>query len=221
MPTTVLGYVRVSTSTQTAAAQVAAIRAECERRGWDLVGVAEDHARSGATLDRPGLIEALDRIAGGEADGLVAAALDRVSRSTIDLAELLAWFTEHGAMLVALDLGMDTSSPAGRLVATVIGAVAEWERETIRVRTREGMAFRRAQGRPTGRPAVADRPELADRIRTMRQAGMSLRKIADTLNEEGVPTLRGAERWRASSVQTASGYRRPYAARRRLGMPAL
>lgn len=216
----VLGYVRVSTPEQNVASQAAAIRAECDRRGWQLLDVIEDHAQSAATLNRPGLAAALERIAAGEAHGLVAARLDRVSRSTIDLADLLAWFTERGSMLVALDLGIDTSSPSGRLVATVIGAVAEWERETIATRTREGLAIVRAQGRPTGRPSVADRPELTARIRAMRGAGMSMQAIADTLNAEGVPTLRGASQWRPSSVQTASGYRRPPATRRRLGLPA-
>ncbi len=62
-----------------------------------------------------------------------------------------------------------------------------------------------------GRPAVADRPELVERIRQMRSDGMSLQAIANKLNEEGIPTARGAEAWRTSSVQVAVGYERPQA----------
>lgn len=212
--TSVLGYARVSTPQQDTAAQNAAIRADCERRGWHLVEVIEDGARSGATLDRPGFRAALARIEAGEVDGLVFARLDRVTRSFMDLASILAWFTERQAKLVAIDLGIDTSRPEGRLVAHVIGAVAEWERETIGLRTRESLAALREQGRPTGRPAVADVPELAARIRGMHGDGMTLSGIARTLNAEGVPTLRGAREWRASSVQTITGYRRPRSNRR-------
>jgi DNA invertase Pin-like site-specific DNA recombinase len=163
---------------------------------------------------------ALQRISSGEAVGLVAARLDRVARSAIDLADILAWFTRHGVMLVALDLGIDTSSPSGRLVASVIGAVAEWERDTIAARTRDGLAVVRAEGRPTGRPAVTDRPDLTARIKTLRASGMTLQAIADVLNDERVPTLRGASAWRPSSVQTAAGYRRPPAPRHPVGLPA-
>jgi DNA invertase Pin-like site-specific DNA recombinase len=219
MRTSVLGYARVSTSEQSVEAQETAIRDECKRRGWQLLDVIVDHAHSGDTLDRPGLRTALSRIARGDAAGLVSARLDRVSRSTIDLGDLLVWFKDRRAMLVALDLGIDTSTASGRLVATVIGAVAEWERDTIAARTREGLAVIRAQGRPIGRPAVADNPELAARIRSMHDAGMSLRTIAKQLNTEGVPTLRGAAQWRPSSVQTAVGYRRPPVQRRRLDLP--
>lgn len=214
-PTTVLGYARVSTPKQDIAAQEAAMRDYCRHRdGWDLLDVIADEAKSGATLEREGFKRALQRIEAGEADGLIVARLDRVTRSFMDLASVLAWFTECDASLIAIDLGIDTSHPAGRLVANVIGAVAQWERETIGIRTREGLAALRAQGRPTGRPAVADMPEVAARIRDMHAEGMTLSAIARTLNAEGVPTLRGAKQWRASSVQTATGYRRPQKARR-------
>jgi uncharacterized protein (DUF433 family) len=64
-------------------------------------------------------------------------------------------------------------------------------------------------GRAGGRPAVADRPLLQRRIAMMRASGMTLQAIADTLNREGIPTLRGGSEWRPSSVQAAVGYRRP------------
>ncbi len=62
---------------------------------------------------------------------------------------------------------------------------------------------------PAGRSAVSDLPELQRRIAEMREQGMTLQAIADVLNDEGVPTVRGGARWRPSSVQRATGYRRP------------
>ena len=109
----------------------------------------------------------------------------------------------------ALDLGVDTSTPAGHEVAATLITLGDWEHERIARRTRSGLAEVRASGRPAGRPAVADRPDLVQRITAMRGANMTLQAIADQLNSEGVPTLRGGAMWRPSSVQAALGYRRP------------
>ena len=125
-----LGYARVSTAEQARTgygleAQVSAIEAECQRRGWDLAETIMDEGESGGTLERRGLERALANIAGGEADGLVVSRLDRLSRSVVDFARLVEWFEQEAqAMLVALDLGVDTSTPAGRLVANVLALVA-------------------------------------------------------------------------------------------------
>ena len=222
----VVGYVRVSTSEQGhsglgISAQEAAIRTAVEQHGWTLVEIITDKASSGKNLDRPGLARALDLIATGKAGGLVAAKLDRISRSVIDFATLVEWFLRAGAALVAIDVGVDTSTPGGKLVANVFASVAEWERETIAARTKDGLAALRARGRPISRPAVSDNPELAERIRALRQAGASYQAIADTLNAEGVPTLRGAAAWRVSSVQAAAGYRRPPARKRTAELPRI
>lgn len=226
-PERLIAYVRVSTEEQASsglglAAQQTAVLQEIERRGWQLAELVRDEGQSAGTLDRPGLRHALQAIASGQADGLVVAKLDRLSRSVVDFGLLLEWFTEAGATLVALDLSIDTSTPGGRLVANVFAAVAEWERDTIAARTRAGLAALRSQGRPTGRPAVADRPELATRIREMREReGLTLQQIADHLNAERVPTLRGGERWRPSSVQTAAGWQRRRPRRKATELPSV
>ncbi len=75
--------------------------------------------------------------------------------------------------------------------------------------TRRSLADRRRAGLPVGRPSVADRPELADRIRAMAADGMTLRQITDVLNTEGVPTARGGTEWRPSALQGVLGYERP------------
>ena len=88
-------------------------------------------------------------------------------------------------------------------------SVGQWESRRIGEQTRKGLAAARATRGKTGRPAVEDVPHLKERIAAMRAEGMTLQAIADKLNEEGVPTLRGGSQWRPSSVQAAAGYRRP------------
>ncbi len=125
---------------------------------------------------------ALERMAAEEVAGLVAARLDRLSRSVVDFARLMAWCDDAGCSLVAIDMGIDTSSPAGRLVAS---AVAAWERETIAQRTRDAASVRRAQGGVMGLPGVRNsRPDLAARITQERAGGSKWQAIADRLNAD-------------------------------------
>src|SRR5207244_1141151 len=117
----------------------------------------------------------------GRADGIVVAKLDRLSRSLQDFVGLIALAKKQKWHVVALDLGIDTSTSTGRLVANIMASVAEWEREAIGTRTREGMAAKKAQGVQMGKPS---RTTLAVRARILheRSAGASLSKIADRLN---------------------------------------
>jgi len=185
-----------------------AITAACERAGWKLTELVRDR-ENGRILDRPGLRYALERIASKDANTLVIGELERLSRSIVDLGALLAWFRQCGAALVALDLPIDTATREGRYVATTLIALSDWESARIASRTRNGLAEVRALGHPVGRAAVSDRPELLERIRAMRAANLSLQAIADRLNAEQIPTLRGGKEWRPSSIQAALGYRRP------------
>jgi peptidoglycan hydrolase-like protein with peptidoglycan-binding domain len=175
----------------------AVIVAACEKTGRKLVEIVCE-AAGGRPLDRPGLTYALGRITDGHARGLVVHELQGFSRSPRELAALIAWLRDAGATLVALDLGFDTATPGGRQIASTLLTLGKPEAD-------EGQVERRANGRP----AVRDRPELRERIASMRSAGMSLREIAEQLNAEGVPTVRGGARWRPSSIQAALGYRRP------------
>lgn len=223
----ILGYARVSTEEQAASglgleAQEAEIRRQAEVRGWKLTEIVRDDGFTAKSLERPGLRKALARIAAHQADGLMVAKLDRISRSSVDFGLLLEFFEDAGATLVALDLGVDTSTASGRLVAGVIMQVAQWERDANAERTRAALAALRARGRPVGRPSVADRPELAQRIRAMREEQhLTLQAIADTLNAEGVPTARGAKLWRPSSVQAAAGYQRRRPRRKAADLPEI
>ncbi len=121
-----LGYHRALPSTEEQAhsglgleAQRAAINAEVARRGWELVTVLTDAGASGKSLSgRPALAEALAMVRSGDADVLVVAKLDRLSRSLLDFAGLMADAQQRGWVLVALDLGIDLSTPAGEFMAS-------------------------------------------------------------------------------------------------------
>jgi DNA invertase Pin-like site-specific DNA recombinase len=201
-PTKAIGYVRASTAEQRQSglglqAQRTAIEAACTQRGWRLLRVEEDIA-SGAKADRPGLKRALDAVESGEADCIVVLRLDRLSRSVADFARMLQRLPRG---LVCLDLGIDPSTPAGEMTATVVAAMAQLERRLIGERTKEALAQKRAQGVRLGRPREISQ-ETIDRISELHEAGLSVAAIARRLNEESVPTPRGG-RWHSPGVKRA------------------
>jgi DNA invertase Pin-like site-specific DNA recombinase len=211
----VIGYATAAPDPDHRGAGVPRARIEgtCSRAGWDLLEVV-DEPQSGSALDRPGLGRALERIAEHRAAGLVVSDLAWLSPSVADLGTLMAWFRDAEATLIALDFGLDTSTPEGRRVADVLITLGASEAERGADNGRRFSPDVRARRRPGGGPGVKDRPELVERITAMRQANLSLRAIAEALNAEGVATLRGGTMWRPSSIQAALGYRRPRAAER-------
>ena len=199
----VVAYARVSTEEQGLSgagleAQRKAILSECNRRGWTLVESFEEVA-SGRDLKRPGVQAALEVLSRQEADGLVVAKLDRLSRSMLDFAGVMATAQKQSWALVALDCSVDTTTPAGEAMAHVMATFAQFERRLIGQRTREALAVKRAAGVRLGRPPAVP-PELAARIAALRTAGATLRQIADKLNEEGILTPHGGSKWRPSSL---------------------
>lgn len=133
----VVGYARVSTREQTASLDEQ--RARLARLG--AVRVFEDVA-SGARADRPGLAAARDFMR--EGDTLTVTRLDRLGRSRLDTLTTLHELAEAGVRVRALDMDLDTETPAGRMVVHILAALAEWERDLLRERTREGLAHARA-----------------------------------------------------------------------------
>ena len=198
----VYGYCRVSTDEQASsglglAAQRAAIASEARRRGWQ-VEFRSDDGFSAKTLNRPQITELLGSIRSG--DILVVAKLDRLSRSLIDFAGLMERARREGWSVVALDLGVDTTTPAGEMMANVMASFAQYERRLIGERTRAALHQKKAEGAQLGRPRVV--PEnVRLSIRGYRDAGLSFRQIAGRLDRDGVATARGGSQWRASSVK--------------------
>lgn len=201
-----VGYVRVSTAEQAdsgagLAAQRATIEAEAARRGWTVAETYEDAAASGKSLSgRPALAEALAALDRGDAAGLVVAKLDRLSRSVGDAADLLDRAQRGGWALVACDLGVDTSTPAGEAMANVMATFAQLERRLIGQRTRDALAVRRAQGVRLGRPRTLPADVVA-RIVADRAAGLGWSAIGRALDAENVPTAQGGARWYPATVR--------------------
>jgi DNA invertase Pin-like site-specific DNA recombinase len=204
-PRIAVGYVRVSTNEQKASgaglqAQRAAIRAECDRRGWTLAHTHQDrNGISGSSLRRPALKEALKALSAGSAQILVTSKLDRLSRSVLDFATLMQQAEREGWAIVVLDVNVDTLSPSGEMMANVVASFAQYERRLISERTTRALAVKRAEGVQLGRPRSVP-PKVRKRIAALRSNGMSYQAIADVLNEGGVERGQKGSRWHASTV---------------------
>ncbi len=203
---TAVAYLRVSTAEQADSgagldAQRATVEAECARRGWTLTAVYVDAGASGKSLDgRPQLAEALAAVDNGTAAALVVAKLDRLSRSVRDAAGLLERAQRAGWALVASDLGVDTSTPAGEAMANVMASFGQLERRMIGARTRDALAAKRAAGVRLGRPSALP-SEVVERIVRAHEAGDGWSAIARALNADGVPTAQGGATWYPATVR--------------------
>ena len=202
---TVITYSRVSTTEQADSglgltAQARSIDNALSARGWTPAASLTDEGVSGsiAPEKRPQLAEALQMLANGEADTLVVAKLDRATRSVADLCHLLDLSDRQGWDFIALDLGIDTSTPMGRAMAQMAGVFSELERKMIGQRTSDALQALKANGRRLGRP-VSLEDETRLRIAAERAEGRSLRAIAEGLTADGIPTARGGA-WHASTI---------------------
>lgn len=204
MPT-MIGYLRVSTEEQANSglgleAQRDTIQRYAYAHGWEVVWY-DDAGLSAKSLDRPQLQAALIRLHASrksrDVDGIVVAKLDRLSRSVVDFAGVLELARARKWALVAIDLGVDTSTPTGELVANVMMSVAQWERRVIGERTSAAMQAAKRQGRHMGRVSAL-KQNTADRLLILRTAH-TLAGTAAQLNAEGLTTATGAP-WSANAV---------------------
>ena len=147
MKSMTLGYARVSTDEQNLDRQIDALN----KYGVD---VLFNEKMSGTKRERPELNKLIDRISAG--DTIVIESLSRLGRSTKDLIELMELFKDKGVNLVSLKESIDTSSSTGKLLFTLMSALAQFERDLISERTVEGLKAARARGRMGGRPKIND-----------------------------------------------------------------
>jgi len=203
-PSRVVGYVRVSTTEQGQSgagldAQEDAIRREVERRGWELLHIYCDVASGKSRDKRPELAAALAEVAEGRAGTLMVYKLDRLSRSVVDFGTLVDEARSGGWNIVIVDLGVDLSTPAGELVASVMASLAQWERKVISQRTRDALESRRRAGVRLGRPVSID-PDTEAVIVKLREGGAGYRAIGTELTRLGITPPRGGQ-WYASTVK--------------------
>jgi DNA invertase Pin-like site-specific DNA recombinase len=168
------GYARVSTDGQSVAAQVAALNAAGATKVFREVA-------SGAKTDRAQLRKAISALGAG--DVLMVTRLDRLARSTRDLLNTLAAITDRKAGFRSLvDAWADTTTPHGRLMLTVLGGLAEFERDLIRARTGEGRERASARGVKMGRPPKLTQHQRREAIRRRDRDGETLADIARSYN---------------------------------------
>ena len=161
-----------------------------------------DNGFSGKNMERPALTQALEYLAAGKYEGLVVAKLDRLSRSVMDFADLLDRSRREGWALVTLDLGVDTTTSAGKMVSQVVAVIAEFERERISERITAALAAKKRRGERLGRPTRLA-PKTRDLIWRMRRDGLTLREIASRLNADGISTATGQAPWGHGHVSDA------------------
>jgi site-specific DNA recombinase len=212
-----VAYVRVSTTEQaregwSLTVQRKRARAYCDARGWRLAKVYADEGVSSAAR-RPAFDAMVDDVLADGVDVIVAMKLDRLGRSAAGLLALYERLERKGVNIVTIDDGIDTSTANGRLMRTILAALAEWERDVIRDRTRNGVRAAMDDGRRVGQPPfgytvrdgrlieLPDEQQVLQRIRSRRAAGASLATIAQELNEARVAPRRG--RWHPTSIARA------------------
>jgi DNA invertase Pin-like site-specific DNA recombinase len=204
-PRRAITYGRVSTGRQAATGvslgdQADTLAEYVAQRRWEHVAHATDPGLSGRKKlsDRPGLAGAVTQLDRGEADVLVAAKVDRLFRSTAGFAHLLDHAEKQGWAVVVLDVAVDTTTAAGRLVVDVVSAAAQFESRRIAERVKSTHAVRRTNGKRAGQPPALPQT-VRRRIVRQRAAGRSLQAIADDLTSDGVSTAKG-KGWYPSTV---------------------
>jgi DNA invertase Pin-like site-specific DNA recombinase len=173
-------YGRISTSNhgQDIGLQTRELRQFCEARGWQLAGEYLDEGISGAKDSRPELNKLMADASRRRFDAVVVWKFDRFARSVSHLLRALETFNALGIAFVSLSEQIDTTTPMGRMVFTVLGAVAELERSLIRERVKAGLRNARAKGKHVGRPRLAlDGSEIAH----LRAQGLSWLAIGQRL----------------------------------------
>ncbi|MBX0289447.1 recombinase family protein [Hymenobacter sp. HSC-4F20] len=163
------GYARVSAKDQNLDTQLKELTAAGADRIFQ-------EKITGASTSRPELDKMLAMLRPG--DTVLVNRLSRLGRNTAHLLQLIADFTANDVRFVALDLGIDTSTPAGRMVVTVFAALAEFERESNGERRQAGIELAKAQGKHLGRPAGVDEEKLK-KVKTSLAAGLSIHQIVD------------------------------------------
>ncbi|QWD24393.1 recombinase family protein [Polynucleobacter paneuropaeus] len=182
-------YCRVSTTHQTSENQLRELRAVAERMGYEIVSEFIDNGISGAKSrkDRPALDEMMKMATQRKFDMVMCWSIDRLGRSLQHLVEILNELQAMKIDLFFMQQGMDTTTPSGRMIFSVFGAIGEFERNLIRERVIAGQQRAKASGTHIGRPTKMN-DGMRSAIQVMHQNGMSVRQIAKSC-KVGVGTV--------------------------------
>jgi DNA invertase Pin-like site-specific DNA recombinase len=189
MTKTVAIYARVSTDKQTADNQLIELRSLCERLGYTIAQEYTDHGISGAKSrsDRPALDALMKAATQRKFDMVMCWSIDRLGRSLQNLVEILNELQALGIDLYFQQQGMDTSTPSGRMIFSVFGAIGEFERNLIRERVLAGQQRAKANGVKLGRPSKMN-DGMRSAVKLLREKGMGIKQIAREL-QIGVGTV--------------------------------
>ncbi|MDI9561173.1 MAG: recombinase family protein [Pseudomonadota bacterium] len=175
-------YARVSTDRQSTESQLDALREYAGKRAWAISKEYIDEGYTGSNTKRPAFTAMMADARKRKFDVLLVYKLDRLSRSLKDLITTLDDLKSMGIDFISYDNGLDTTTPTGRLIFNVVGAVAEFEKDIIRERVRAGLENAKRKGKRLGRPPVSS--HLVDEAKKLRSEGMSFRQIGKQL---GIP----------------------------------
>jgi DNA invertase Pin-like site-specific DNA recombinase len=171
-------YARVSTRDQSCELQVRELRLYCQARGFELVREFADVGQSGTKDSRPELNILMDDARKRQFDAIVVWRFDRFARSTKHLLTALEEFRSLGIQFISYQENVDTSTPLGQALFTIVSAVAQLERDLIRELVSAGIRNARANGKKLGRPNCSvDRAQILQ----LREQGQSLQQIATNL----------------------------------------
>ncbi len=171
-------YLRVSTNQQTVENQRRELDKYCERQGWQIVKIYEDSGISGSKRDRPALDQMLQAAAKGSFSVVVVWKIDRLARSVVDLLNILLTLKNYGVDFCSTTQAIDTTTSYGKMVMTFLGAIAEFERDTIIERVKAGIERAKANGVKLGRPRVGF--DIGKALE-LKQQGLGVRRIAAEL----------------------------------------
>lgn len=204
-----MGYVRVSTEEQSREGvsmdnQEEKIKHYAEIEGFELVKVIREEGKSGKDLNREGIQEVIETCKAQDIDHIVVYKLDRITRRTIDLLYLMeSVFAKNNVEFHSITEKIDTTTAQGKFFLTLMGAMAQMERDLVSERTKDALRYKKERGENVGSPAlgfVAKNKELVrnDReleiIKTIRQyTYQTLQEIADILNVQGIKGKRGGK----------------------------
>lgn len=170
-------YVRVSTKDQSLDSQLHTLQEYAKARKLDIVEIFTDQGVSGAKKKRPGLDRLMEAANKRKIEAVLVFRFDRFARSTKHLAMALDEFRARGIQFISYSENVDTTTAMGEAMFTIIGAMAQLERDIIRERVSAGLNAARAKGKRLGRPTSGKE----EKIRILRKKGWSYRKIAREL----------------------------------------